>query len=169
MLYGPLESMLHNLCDCIWDDFVIEKPELSLILQVLACVCCLWLHYFADIEPSPCTHKTFQTDSSKQIAHVINNSIFDIWGVIFNSIMSEDVSSAYEHPDHGVAVTFDVSENRYELVPYGAEVVWTPDDFVEIFRGPGLNDGLYGSRRLERDAAEKHGLKARGKGFSVKK
>ena len=172
MLYGNLEFYLVNLCEnYIWKDvdFSVEKPEFSLMLQVLAFVCCLWLLYFADIKSSACTHTTVQTHSSEHIALAINNGMHDIWGVVFNSITSEDMPSAYEHPEHGVAMTFDVSEGIYELVPHGAEVAWPSDVFVEIFRGPGLNDGLYGSRRLERDAAEKHGLKARGKGFSVKK
>ena len=162
---------MRNLCKCVWKDelSLIEKPEFSLILQVLACVCCLWLLYFADIKSSPCTHKTFQTNSSKQIALAINNGIFDIWGVVFNSMISEDVPSAYENPEHGVAMTFDLSEGIYTLVQPGAEVAWTHDALVRIFRGSGLHEQLYGTRKLEKDAAEKHGLKARNKGFSGKK
>ena len=112
MLYGPLECILQRLCEYVWKDelSLIEKPEFSLILQVLAFVCCLWLLCLADVEPLPCTHTTCETVNGRQLALAINNGIFDIWGVIFNSIMSEDVPCAFEHPVHGAAVTFDVSE-----------------------------------------------------------
>jgi len=171
MLYGPLEYILGCLCACVWKDesSLIEKPEISLMLQVLAFVCCLWLLCLADIKSSACTHTTVQTRSSAHIALAINNGIHDIWGVVFNSITSEDVPSAYEHPEHGVAMTFDVREGIYTVVQPGAEVAWTPYVYVEIFRGLGLYDALCGSRKLEKDAAEKHGLKARNKGFSGKK
>ena len=165
MLYGPLECILQHLCEYIWKDelSLIEKPEFSLILQVLAFVCCLWLLCLADVEPLPCTHTTCETVNGRQLALAINNGIFDIWGVVFNSIMSEDVPCAYEHPVHGAAVTFDTTLGRFALVPFNTKVAWSSDDVVVEYGGPGLFSRHSGNEKRERDAAEKHGLRARGK------
>ena len=149
---------------CIWANCdEIEEPEFSLILQVLACVCCLWLFYFADVAPLSCTHKTFETDNGQQIADVIDSPFFNVWGVLFKSFMSEDMPCAFEHPVYGAAVTFDTTAGRYELVPFNTKVAWSSDDVVEEFGGPGVYSRLCGNEQRERDAAEKHGLRARGK------
>jgi len=147
----------------------IEEPGFSLILQVLACVCCVWLCYFADVAPLSSTHKTFETDTGRQIADVMHSDTFDVWGVLFKSFMSEDMPCAFEHPVHGAAVTFDVSEGRLVLVPFNTTVAWTCYDVVEEFGGPGVSERHSGSERRERGAAEKYGLRALGKHTAAQK
>ena len=155
---------------CIWAKCDgIEEPGFSLILQVLACVCCVWLCCFADVAPLPCTHKTFETDTGRQIADVMHSDTFNVWGVLFKSFMSEDMLCAFEHPVHGAAVTFDTTGGRFVLVPFNAKVAWTYYDVVEEFGGSGKPVRHSGNERRERDAAEKHGLRARGKHTAAQK